>query len=82
MKNLSRNVVGGFAMLIAAAILAGMFLLEIPAGNREVALVGLGIALGWAGNVVNFHFGSSEGSKTKTDLMADARANDTGETLP
>jgi len=70
MKNLSRNVVGAFALGMAAGILAGLFLIEIPAGNREVALVGLGMALGWAGSVVNFHFGSSAGSKDKTDLLA------------
>lgn len=69
-KNMSRNVVGGFAMLTATGILAGLFLIAIPDSNREVALVGLGVALGWASSVVNFHFGSSEGSKAKTDLLA------------
>jgi len=44
--------------------------MEIPGGNRDVAMVSLGIALGWAGAVVQFYFGSSEGSKAKTDIMA------------
>jgi DNA mismatch repair protein MutH len=69
-KNASRNLVGAFAMLCAVGILVGLFLLEIPAGNRDVAMVALGVALGWAGAVVQFHFGSSAGSKEKTDLMA------------
>ena len=69
MKNLPRNVVGAFVMTLAAGIVTALFLLELPAGNREVALVILGGAIGWAGSVVNFHFGSSEGSKRKTEMM-------------
>jgi DNA mismatch repair protein MutH len=69
-KSVSRNMVGAFAMSMAAGIIAGLFLMEIPAGNRDVAMVSLGVALGWAGAVVQFHFGSSEGSKSKTDLIA------------
>lgn len=68
-KNLFRNAVGLFALGIAAGILTGLFKIEIPPGNREVALVALGVALGWAGTVVNFHYGSSEGSKAKTELL-------------
>ncbi len=79
-KNFSRNVVGVFAMGVATGILAGLFLVEIPEGNREVALVALGVALGWAGTVVNFHYGSSEGSHKKTELLAggDAAAGGAG----
>jgi DNA mismatch repair protein MutH len=69
-KSVSRNMVGAFAMSTAAGIIAGLFLTEIPAGNRDVAMVALGVALGWAGAVVQFHYGSSEGSKSKTDLIA------------
>ena len=69
-KSVSRNMVGAFAMLIAVGIITGLFLLEIPMGNREVAILALGAALTWAGNVVQYHFGSSEGSKSKTELIA------------
>lgn len=65
-----RNVVGLFILGLALGIVAGLFLLPIPAGNAEVALVVLGVAIGWAGNVVQFHFGTSEGSKSKTALMS------------
>lgn len=67
--SIARHVIGGVVMLLAFGIVAGLFLLEIPAGNAEVALVVLGVAIGWAGSVVNFHFGTSEGSKTKTDII-------------
>jgi hypothetical protein len=76
MKNVSRNMVGAFAMGAALGVLFGLFRIEIPEGNREVALVALGVALGWAGTVVNFHYGSSEGSKAKTDLLAASDAQD------
>ena len=69
-KNMSRNLVGAFAMLVAAGILVGLFLLEIPIGNKDVAMMALGAAMTWAGNVVQFHFGSSAGSKDKTDALA------------
>lgn len=78
-SNVTRNFVGTFALGIAAGIIAGLFLTEIPQGNREVALVALGVALGWAGTVVNFHYGSSDGSKAKTTLLADAAKSGTDE---
>lgn len=65
-----RHIVGACVLAIAAGIIALLFLQPLPQGNHEVALVVLGIAIGWATNVVNFHFGTSEGSKTKTKLMA------------
>jgi hypothetical protein len=58
-------------MLMAATISAALFAFPIPPDNQDIAMVMLGIVLGWAGNVVQFHFGSSEGSKEKTALMAD-----------
>ena len=64
-----RHVVGLTVLLLAIGIVVGLFLLEIPQGNAEVALVVLGVAIGWAGSVVQFHYGTSEGSKTKTKIM-------------
>jgi hypothetical protein len=75
-KSVSRNMVGAFAMLTASGIITGLFMLEIPPGNRDVAMVALGVALGWAGAVVQYHFGSSEGSKVKTELLAPKSAGD------
>lgn len=68
-KGASTAAVGIVVMLLAVAIVGGLFLLELPAGNREVALVILGTVIGWAGGVVNYHYGSSEGSKRKTDML-------------
>ena len=56
-------------MAVAVMIIALLFFVPLPAGNHEVALVVLGIAIGWAGNVVSFHFGTSEGSSRKTNML-------------
>lgn len=64
-----RHVIGVAVLLLAVGIVAALFLLEIPQGNAEVALVVLGVAIGWAGNVVQFHYGTSEGSKAKSKLF-------------
>lgn len=62
--------VGIIVMGLAVGIVAGLFLMEIPVGNRDVAMMALGIAISWAGSVVNFHYGSSSGSSRKTDMLA------------
>lgn len=69
---IARNIVGAFVLGLAAGIVAALFMLEIPPTNERVAFTILGLVIGWAGSVVNFHFGTSEGSKTKTKLMQKA----------
>lgn len=73
MKHLPRHLVAAFVMLLALGIVAGLFLVAIPDSNGEVALVVLGVAIGWAGNVVAFYFGTSDGSVRKTDIMNEKR---------
>lgn len=57
-------------MLMAALIVAALFFVPIPEQNQKIALVLLGVVIGWASSVVAFHFGSSQGSKDKTELMS------------
>lgn len=59
------------AMGLAVGIIAGLFFMEIPSGNREAAMLALGIVLGWGGTVVSWRFGSSHGSDRKTNMLAD-----------
>lgn len=65
MTELPRHIVGGCVIALCAAMIAALFFVEIPEGNRDIAMVLLGIGMGWGGAVVQFHFGSSEGSKRK-----------------
>lgn len=69
-QRIALMVVGFVVMALAIGIVAGLFLLEIPLGNRDVAMVVLGVAIGWAGSVVSYFFGSSSGSARKTDILA------------
>lgn len=70
MSDLPRHIIGATVMALCAAMMASLFFVEIPEGNRDIAMVLLGIGMGWGGAVVQFHFGSSEGSKRK-DLRPD-----------
>ena len=79
MKNVPRNVTGAAVMAIAVTIIVLLFFVPLPQGNDEVALVVLGIAIGWASNVVQFHFGTSEGSKQKTDLLSERPSGTPGD---
>lgn len=59
-------------VIVSGALVLGLllFVFEIPKGNRELALTAFGLLLGLAGTVINFHRGSSKGSKDKDDLLA------------
>ena len=65
MTELPRHIVGVAVIALCTAMIAALFFVEIPEGNRDIAMVLLGIGMGWGGAVVQFHFGSSEGSKRK-----------------
>ena len=65
MNEIARAGLGLLVILMCAAITAALFKFEIPDGNRDIAMVLLGVVLGWGGAVVHFVFGSSEGSKRK-----------------
>ena len=69
MSDFPRHLIGAIVMLLCAVMMGALFFIEIPPGNRDIAMVLLGIGMGWGGAVVQFHFGSSDGSKRK-----DARA--------
>ena len=69
MKQLPRNIVAALVMMLAFGIIAGLFFVPIPDSNGEVALVILGVAIGWAGSVVNYFYGTSQGSSEKTDMI-------------
>lgn len=69
MKDMPRHIAGIAAIIIAAFIIVMLFYRAIPDDNREVAMVMLGVALGWATNVFSFYFGSSDGSKSKDDQI-------------
>lgn len=79
-KGMAGGLVGVAVMSLAIGIVAGLFMHELPMGNREVALVVLGTVIGWAGQVVGFHYGSSHGSRAKDEALVQQVAGPVPET--
>jgi hypothetical protein len=54
-----RYVVGALAMLGGIGGLIGLYITEVPAGNRDALMLALGLVLGWGSSIVNGEWGSS-----------------------
>jgi hypothetical protein len=59
-------------MLTGIAGLVGLYLVEVPSGNREPLLVALGVVLGWGSNVVQAEFGGTSLGKKISENLADS----------
>lgn len=60
------------ALLITLAFfvfIAALFLVALPPGNKDVIMLAAGILFGAVGTVVGFYFGSSQGSKDKSQII-------------
>lgn len=64
----------GFRATVGLAALIGglicvvlLFFVPIPEGNREAALIAVGLLLGWGGTVVSYEFGSSPSGRKAAD---------------
>lgn len=64
-----RHILGGFVVSAFAGAMAALFLLPVPSGNHDLIVFMLGQLSGFAGAVVSFHYGSSQGSKDKSALL-------------
>lgn len=54
-----RYVIGMLCIVGGLASLAGLYFIEVPAGNKEPLLLAIGIVLGWGGGVVNSEYGAT-----------------------
>ena len=63
------------AVIIVCAFFLGYLLAtnEIPAGNKDVVMVSVGVILGWGSMVVSYFYGSSKSSADKTEIMSDKK---------
>lgn len=68
-RHLFRQIIGAFAVLGGIVIIALLFFVEVPNGNKDALLPLAGIVIGWGGAVVAYEFGSSSGSARKTEIM-------------
>lgn len=64
-----KHVVGTAMILLFALIVYALVFREIPEGNREVFVHMLGIIEGVVVTIVSFYYGSSSGSKAKSDTI-------------
>ena len=62
-REVFRAIVGILAIVAGIAGLAGLYFIEVPEGNREPLLLGLGSILGWGAAVVNYEFGGSQAGR-------------------
>ncbi len=58
-RNTFRYTVGLIAIVGGLSGLIGLYLLEVPPGNRDAVVLALGIVLGWGSTVINGEWGSS-----------------------
>ena len=68
-----KSIAGWLAFVSIVAIFVITIMLnfvQIPIENRDMLFTGLGLMLGWGSTIINFYFGSSAGSKLKTEAMA------------
>ena len=75
-KVVFRYMLGAGVVLFGFVGLLGLYLIEIPAGNRDAVVLALGLVLGWGSAVVNYEFGSSSAGRKAADAGI-ARATDT-----
>lgn len=67
-----RYTVGLIAVLGGLAGLMGLYIAEVPEGNREALLLALGIVLGWGGSVINGEWGSSPAGRRAAEVGVEA----------
>ncbi len=74
-KDILLYALGGTVVLMALVIIIGLFKVEVYDSNKDLFNISAGIILGSFTQVVSFFFGSSQGSKDKTEKMATNTTN-------
>ena len=57
--SLFRGVVGLLCIIGSLTGFAGLYFVEVPAGNRDALMLALGIVFGWGSAVVQSEYGAS-----------------------
>lgn len=58
-RGIFRGFIGVLVMVGGLGALAGLYVIEVPPGNKEPLLLAIGIVLGWGGNVVASEYGAT-----------------------
>jgi hypothetical protein len=54
-----RGFIGVLVLVGGLAALAGLYVVNVPEGNKEPLLLAIGIVLGWGGSVVSSEYGAT-----------------------
>jgi hypothetical protein len=68
-KEVFMYVLAAIVMLLLFTSIAFILIIEIPGGNKDLAYMAFGLALGWGSMVISYFFGSSKGSADKTEML-------------
>lgn len=68
----ARVLFGALVSFMFVGVVTALLFLPIPDANRSAVDILLGSLAATMGAVYNFYFGSSEGSKNKTDVLGSA----------
>ena len=64
-----KHVFGSMMILYFGVVIYSLVFMEIPESNREVYVHMLGILEGVVVTIGSYYFGSSSGSKAKTEIL-------------
>jgi hypothetical protein len=62
-----RALLGLAALFGGLGGLAGLYFVEVPAGNSDALMLALGLVLGWGSTVIGYEFGSSPAGRKAAD---------------
>jgi uncharacterized membrane protein YdjX (TVP38/TMEM64 family) len=68
-------ILGALLVLGFFVVLLGLLFFKIPEGNENALYLALGTLFGSFSGVVTYFYGSSAGSKHKTELLANQQMN-------
>jgi hypothetical protein len=64
-----KHIIGGAMVVLFGLIVYALIFREIPDGNREVFVHMLGIIEGVVVTIIGYYYGSSSGSKAKSETI-------------
>lgn len=65
--SLFRAVVGFLCIIGGLCGFAGLYFVEVPAGNRDALMLALGLVMGWGSAVVQSEYGASTTGRKAAD---------------
>ncbi|KKP28300.1 MAG: hypothetical protein UR18_C0006G0012 [Candidatus Nomurabacteria bacterium GW2011_GWE2_31_40] len=77
-KDIYMYVLGIIVVLAVLTIVAALIFVPIPSMNKDILNIVLGALLAQFANIIQYFFGSSQGSKDKGDLINQMKSTNAG----